>query len=257
MEQLGPQIVSDHPHRNHQRISSHKRPQNQKREKAVPAHQSHHAAPQYASSTSSSQTSAPPLRAPQKSLKTDVSAKVTTTQFTPPIYNLTRLPPARTHPPSEYTPLCNSCGLILCTLHAPHRPCPHCIAPLLDASARNALLVQLDEQRAHVLAEEALERQRAAEALRKAEGAFPALGGGGAPKGAGGGVLSFDRQTKRVRVEAYRVKEEVDREEALLRVPPPISVKEVQYLRLPRGPATRWAVLMGGKSGAKYVAPPS
>jgi hypothetical protein len=178
----------------------------------------------------------------------------------------------RIHPPSEYTPLCNTCGLILCTLQAPHHPCPHCTAPLLDASSRNALLVQLDEQRAYVLAEEASERQRAAEALRRAEGAFPALGGaaasslpGGAPKG-GGGVLSFDRQTKRVRVEAYRVREESERDgdgdrdgkETPLssRVPPPISVREVQYLRVPRGLATRWAVSMGGESGAKYVAPP-
>jgi len=174
---------------------------------------------------------------------------------------------ARTHPPSEYTPLCSTCGLILCTLHAPHLPCPHCATPLLDAPAHSALLVQLDEQRAYVLAEEAEGRKRAAEALRKAEGAFPALGGGalpGAPGGkgaAGGGVLSFDKQTKRVRVEAYRVREEEGEENGEEeggttpeRVPPPISVREVHYLRVPRGRATRWAVSIGGESGAKYVA---
>ena len=112
-----------------------------------------------------------------------------------------------------------------------------------------------------------------------AEGAFPALGGapGTAPAGGtgvkssgggGGGVLSFDAQTKRVKVEAYRVmgaREEgvvdvvgggdaVDDGGMALRVPPPPG--EVQYLRVPRGPATRWAVSMDGQGGAKYVAPP-
>ncbi|KAH9052586.1 hypothetical protein EDB87DRAFT_1835810 [Lactarius vividus] len=50
---------------------------------------------------------------------------------------------ARTHALSEYTLLC---GLVLCTLHPPHRPCPHCAAPLLDLAAHAALLVQLEEQ---------------------------------------------------------------------------------------------------------------
>ena len=117
---------------------------------------------------------------------------------------------------------------------------------------------------------------RAAEELRLAEGAFPALGGGVVPgaagKAAGGGggggarVLSVDAQTKRVRVvESHRapgagsaVVEEVGEDGdgvVAPRVPPP--EREVQYIRVPRGPATRWAVSRDGEGGAaKYVAPP-
>ncbi|KAH9052589.1 hypothetical protein EDB87DRAFT_426126 [Lactarius vividus] len=177
---------------------------------------------------------------------------------------------ARTHALSEYTPLCAACGLVLCALHPPHRPCPHCTAPLLDPAARAALRVQLEEQRGHTLAEEAAARARAAEELRMAEGAFPALGGApgagaGAGAGAGGGkggggarVLSLVGQ--RVVVESYRAVSEEDavgtEEDAEVppRVPPP--PREVQYIRVPRGPATRWVVLRDGEGGAKYVAPP-
>ncbi|KAH9163324.1 hypothetical protein EDB89DRAFT_2078960 [Lactarius sanguifluus] len=176
---------------------------------------------------------------------------------------------ARTHALSEYTPLCTACGLVLCALHPPHRPCPHCTAPLLDPAARAALLVQLEEQRAHTLAEEAAARGRAAEELRMAEGAFPALGGApGAGAGAGGGgagarVLSLVGQ--RVVVESYRAasgtrsKETAetgeDAEDGVPpRVPPP--PREVEYIRVPRGPATRWVVSRDGEGGAKYVAPP-
>ncbi|KAH8981329.1 hypothetical protein EDB92DRAFT_1953233 [Lactarius akahatsu] len=176
---------------------------------------------------------------------------------------------ARTHALSEYTPLCAACGLVLCALHPPHRPCPHCTAPLLDPAARAALLVQLEEQRTHTLAEEAAARARAAEELRMAEGAFPALGGApGAGAGAGGGgagarVLSLVGQ--RVVVESYRAasdmrsKEAAEREEdaedgVSPRVPPPPM--EVEYMRVPRGPATRWVASRDGEGAAKYVAPP-
>jgi len=80
-------------------------------------------------------------------------------------------------------------------------------------------------------------------------------------------VLSFDAQTKRVRVEAYRAtsvsaRESADADaeedaEAETRVPPPASLREVlQFIRVPRGPATRWAVSKDGQGGAKYVAAP-
>jgi hypothetical protein len=175
---------------------------------------------------------------------------------------------ARIHQPSEYTPICTSCGLILCTLHLPHRPCPSCSSQLLDTPTRTALIVQIEERRAQTLEEEAAMRARAAEELRLAEGAFPALGGGAAPGtgiagGAGkGGVLSFDEKTKRVKVEAYRVTsapadvEGDGVEDGMGRVPPPESLREVQYLRVPRGPATRWTVSRDGQGGAKYVAAP-
>lgn len=40
----------------------------------------------------------------------------------------------RRHPLSNYTRLCTSCGLILCSLNLPSRPCPSCLAsPLLSS----------------------------------------------------------------------------------------------------------------------------
>ena len=122
----------------------------------------------------------------------------------------------------------------------------------------------VEERREHTLAEEAAARARAAEELRLAEGAFPALGGGGgggapsAGAGAKGGVLSLDgKLLKRGVKEAYRVaaQEKVgDNADGLGRVPPPKSLREVQYLRVPRGPATRWSVSKDGQDSAKYVA---
>jgi hypothetical protein len=205
---------------------------------------------------------------------------------------------ARIHALSEYTPLCSSCGLILCALQPPHRPCPHCSAPLLTPSARAALLAQLEELRAHALEEEAEAREREAQELRLAEGAFPALsggvgaagvstrggGGGGAAGAASGGfgggrgargggpgagpghrVLLVDSRTKRVKVESYSrsgsgglesedLEEDVAEAEAGIdeRVPPP--PREVEFVRVQRGPATRWVDLKSADGTAKYVA---
>lgn len=185
------------------------------------------------------------------------------------------------HEVSEYTPLCPSCGLVLCALQPPHRPCPHCAVPLLAPPARAALVAQLEELRASTLKEEAVAREREAEELRLAEGAFPALlssggggagagasgGGGGAGRGGGGGrrVLRVDSRTKRIRVESYGVSRsglgseeeaEADVDGTLTpapRVPPPSW--EVEYVRVQRGPATRWVDLKGDVT-AKYVALP-
>ena len=119
----------------------------------------------------------------------------------------------------------------------------------------------VEERREQTLKEEAAARARAAEELRLAEGAFPALGGGGAGAGAGaggakGGVLGLDGRLNRGGKETYRVAPGVeigddDADDALGRVPPPKSLREVQYLRVPRGPATRWSV--SKDDGAKYV----
>jgi len=193
------------------------------------------------------------------------------------------------HALSEYTPICTSCGLVLCAQHPPYRACPHCGAPLLSPPARNALVAQLEELRAQTLAEEEEAREREEEVLRVAEGAFPALGGSGATpsggsaaggkgkgagvaagSGAGRRVLSVDSRTKRVRVESYGGLSRAtghgdgsEEEEAegdgvdvpLSRVPPP--PREVEYVRVQRGPATRWVDLKGGGGAAKYVAPPA
>ncbi|KAI0251732.1 hypothetical protein BJV78DRAFT_1374762 [Lactifluus subvellereus] len=188
---------------------------------------------------------------------------------------------ARAHALSEYTPLCTACGLILCSLHPPHRPCPHCAKPLLAPPARAALIVQLEEQRAHTLAEEAAAREREVEEQRAAEGAFPALnpqraGPGPAPAPGSASqhqVLTVDARTKRIKVESYSaptptptrllsggrgtLEEEEEAVDVLPRVPPP--PREVEYVRVQRGSATRWADLKGdgAAGGAKYVAPPS
>ncbi|KAH9967536.1 hypothetical protein BC827DRAFT_600301 [Russula dissimulans] len=184
---------------------------------------------------------------------------------------------ARVHALSEYTPLCTTCGLVLCTLHPPHRACPHCTTPLLARPARAALIAQLEELREQTLAEEAAARGREAEELRLAEGAFPALGGGGGnvSAGSGGGghrVLSVDARTGRVKVDSYSSfsretvlsAADADGEAAvdgagvgghglLSRVPPP--PREVEYVRVQRGEAMRWVDLKGGGGTAKYVAP--
>jgi hypothetical protein len=126
-------------------------------------------------------------------------------------------------------------------------------------------------------------REREAEEMRMTEGAFPALSGGVAGaaagvstrggKGAGGGfgggrggaglghrVLLVDSRTKRVKVESFSRSgglESEDKEEDVAdagideRVPPP--AREVEYVRVQRGPATRWVDLKGGGT-AKYVA---
>lgn len=117
----------------------------------------------------------------------------------------------------------------------------------------------VEERREQTLKEEAAARARAAEELRLAEGAFPALGGAGAGAGGAssvkGGVLGLDGRLKRGGKETYRVAEvDVggdDADDALGRVPPPKSLREVEYLRVPRGPATRWSV--SKDDGAKYV----
>ncbi|KAH9973604.1 hypothetical protein BGW80DRAFT_1308425 [Lactifluus volemus] len=187
---------------------------------------------------------------------------------------------ARVHALSEYTPLCTVCGLVLCALHAPYRPCPHCSEPLLAPPALAALITQLEELRSHTLAEEAAAREREVEELQLREGAFPALNSSSSSALAvpGNGtpnvvlpvpqqhrVLSVDKRTKRVKVESYSATAVVvgsvgegnlgeEEEEDSRVVAPP---REVEYVRVRRGSATRWTDLKGGGAaagGAKYVA---
>ena len=181
------------------------------------------------------------------------------------MYSNYHITSAQVHALSEYTPICSSCGLVLCVQHPPHRPCPHCATPLLAPPARAALIAQLEEMRAETLREEAVAREREAEEMRLAEGAFPALLSGGgesaAARGGGGGghrVLSVDSHKNRVMVESYsrpglvESEDGEDEEEGIAsRVPPPAW--EVEYVRVQRGPATRWVDLKGGGT-AKYVA---
>ncbi|PCH44010.1 hypothetical protein WOLCODRAFT_138749 [Wolfiporia cocos MD-104 SS10] len=106
---------------------------------------------------------------------------------------------ARLHTLSSYTPLCQSCGLILCTLHPPHFPCPHCASPLLTPDARNALIKSLDAQITDVLAREEEARVQAAEAARRAAGEFPTLSAAAAANSRSTTpVQEAERQTHRV-----------------------------------------------------------
>jgi len=143
-------------------------------------------------------------------------------------------------------------------------------------------MAQLEELRSLALREEAEERERHAEELRLAEGAFPVLmgsggsAGGGAAvsasasaRGGGGGggghrVLVVNSRTKRVKVKSYsrsgleneEAEEGVEEAEAEAGIdgtpvlPPP---REVEYVRVRRGPATRWVDLKGGGT-VRYVA---
>ncbi|PPQ87905.1 hypothetical protein CVT25_001247 [Psilocybe cyanescens] len=91
---------------------------------------------------------------------------------------------ARTHDLSPYTPLCHSCGLILCVLNAPYHACPHCTRPLLSATSssrlttRESLIARIEAELDSTLAAEHAQREQALQQARVAAGAFPMLGGG-------------------------------------------------------------------------------
>jgi hypothetical protein len=78
---------------------------------------------------------------------------------------------ARTHPISDTAPICQACGLVICSLNSPSAPCPSCLEPLLPPSAllamrtrqlgqRNILLDQERARLAQQLAEEEEERRK-------------------------------------------------------------------------------------------------
>lgn len=83
---------------------------------------------------------------------------------------------ARAHPLSTYTPLCMSCGLVLCSINPPHFACPHCLSPLVPSNPRRAeLLAVLEAELAEQERKEEEERIRQKEARKAAAGAFPTL----------------------------------------------------------------------------------
>ncbi|KAF8643020.1 hypothetical protein AX16_009264 [Volvariella volvacea WC 439] len=86
---------------------------------------------------------------------------------------------AREHKLSPWTPICTSCGLILCSLNTPQYPvCPHCSTALLSTvAARNALIERLEQQRDETIAKEIADREREVQRVKQAEGAFPSLSG--------------------------------------------------------------------------------
>ncbi|KAF8175314.1 hypothetical protein BJ912DRAFT_36767 [Pholiota molesta] len=82
---------------------------------------------------------------------------------------------ARIHGLSPYTPLCQSCGLILCSVNLPQYCCPHCASILMTPASRESLISQLDSELAATIAKEIAERERALEEAQRAAGAFPQL----------------------------------------------------------------------------------
>lgn len=90
---------------------------------------------------------------------------------------------ARMHPLSHYTPMCPSCGLVLCGLQLPHLPCPSCQRPLLNPVSRERVKRKLQDEINDVLAKEQAERDKVEEERRQlliaqsGGGIFPTLGG--------------------------------------------------------------------------------
>ncbi|KAI0689495.1 hypothetical protein BC835DRAFT_251979 [Cytidiella melzeri] len=149
---------------------------------------------------------------------------------------------AREHELSTYTPICTTCGLILCSLNLPHHACPHCLATLLTSSARLSLLQTLEQRIAEKLAQEEREREQAIEEARQAAGAFPTLAAAASgtssildshPTNQPHKVLSLNAKTKKVTVASYTQ-----------RVPSPLPSKgaskehkEPEPTRTPRPPS--------------------
>ncbi|ORX39792.1 hypothetical protein BD324DRAFT_234906 [Kockovaella imperatae] len=91
---------------------------------------------------------------------------------------------ARNHPLSSYTPICQHCGLVVCSLHSVYLPCPSCQNLLFSPAqlARILLTIEMDikTQLAIEKAErDAIERERQERLVAESGGgAFPTLNGG-------------------------------------------------------------------------------
>jgi len=88
----------------------------------------------------------------------------------------------RVHPLSPYTPICRSCGLIICSVNLPQYCCPHCMKNLMTDAQRESIVNQIDLQLASTINQEAEQKQRALEEAKKLVGAFPSLSGSSAPE---------------------------------------------------------------------------
>lgn len=82
---------------------------------------------------------------------------------------------ARDHPLSDHVSICQSCGLILCSINLPQFACPFCSSPLLSSEERKFLIADLEQQILDALAREAEVRERAVVEAKRAAGAFPTL----------------------------------------------------------------------------------
>lgn len=91
---------------------------------------------------------------------------------------------AREHKLSSYTPICFTCGLILCSLNLPYYTCPSCSTSLLSqpststqlSNPKDTLIAKFQSDIDAQLAKELADRERAIEQARRAVGDFPTLG---------------------------------------------------------------------------------
>ncbi|SGZ26069.1 BQ5605_C024g09828 [Microbotryum silenes-dioicae] len=104
---------------------------------------------------------------------------------------------ARYHPLSPYSPICPSCGLVLCSLNPPSFSCPSCQHPhLISAPLLESHINTLETQRSEMLERERrrTEAEKEQEALERAAIRFPELGGGDrahVAQGAGSGRMGY------------------------------------------------------------------
>ncbi|KAF8812891.1 hypothetical protein BYT27DRAFT_7158930 [Phlegmacium glaucopus] len=138
---------------------------------------------------------------------------------------------ARVHSLSPYTPICRSCGLIICSVNPPQYCCPHCVKTLTTDTQRESIINQIDLQLASTVAQEVEQRQRAIEEARKVIGAFPSLSGLPVPESSISPaaqqthkVLSF-KQNNKVVISSYKPASPASKTDELEdepdRVPPP------------------------------------
>ncbi|KAF8557448.1 hypothetical protein OG21DRAFT_1407142 [Imleria badia] len=169
---------------------------------------------------------------------------------------------ARNHALSSYVPMCQRCGLILCTLNPPYYACPHCASALLDEREREALVWRLEGELTEQVAKEEAERQRVIEDARAAEGAFPTLPGSQVARTSRATtptrtVLSLNSETKMVTVSSYstptvglsRPASRVEDREEEERVPGPLG--EVNCVTEALDPGRPWRNVRAGD--VRYV----
>jgi hypothetical protein len=102
---------------------------------------------------------------------------------------------AREHKLSPYTPICRSCGLVLCVLNPPQYLCPHCSSSLSPATAPStsnsstddtaSLIARIESEISAQLAKEARDRERRIEEAKRMAGDFPSLAPTPSPSGSG------------------------------------------------------------------------
>ncbi|EMD38746.1 hypothetical protein CERSUDRAFT_133252, partial [Gelatoporia subvermispora B] len=182
---------------------------------------------------------------------------------------------ARVHPLSQFTPICHSCGLVLCEVQQPYHACPHCSAALLSPAARGALVEDLERKIVEAIAKEEEDRIRAIRAAQEAAGAFPSLAAASSgsstlvsaqahPVNQTHKVVSLNTKTKKVTIASYAPSQPVSRAASRggsphgeptdepKRVPPPSP--EVPFADRTLESLRPWTNLRTG--GVTYVPPP-